>query len=445
MFLPKARAIIKTYQRSMLAVLAATASGLILSAAHSASEVPAAVSETSATANGQAPAKKVPIRGYSLSQHNVRLYPPVLVSRSTDRVWFPILIRLDGTRLLAGMSVAADTAHLEPQAQFLWSDDDGLTWSGATKGEYPASSIRLANGDYLLLPSVLRAHPDGMAQYSQIVPRGKREIRKATQMDLRITGLPHRPRTIDLEDGRDAFGFTGEVLKRKNGEFIGMLYGKYIGDAYYHLVSVSSRDGKNWKYLSTIATPAIIPRGWGGEGPCEASLARLKDGRLMSIFRIGSGRTFSQAWSDDDGKTWTKPRIDAIGDASLLMKNENVRSVQPSMVVLKDGTVVLSCGRPGVSVWINEKGDGVDWKQIDISGHHNVFHPDEPHVFTDGDATKHSTSGYTEVVILRNGDLLVIYDRLRGGWDNLTTDPKQTNSVWVVRMAITPRQKSGAG
>jgi hypothetical protein len=64
--------------------------------------------------------------------------------------------------------------------------------------------------------------------------------------------------------------------------------------------------------------------------------------------------------------------------------------------------------------------------------------PGEPHVTSAGDATKHSTSGYTEVVALDDRHLLLIYDRLRGGWDNIGT-PSQSNSVWVVRLTVEPR------
>jgi hypothetical protein len=245
-----------------------------------------------------------------------------------------------------------------------------------------------------------------------------------------------------MPDNSFSFGFNGQSVTLKDGSCLATIYGRYIGDTNYHLLAVASKDGQRWAYRSALATPAIIPRGSGGEGPCESALCRLKNGSLMCIFRISSGLTYGQVWSDDEGLTWTKPGRTDIGDATLTMQNAPMRSVQPSLAVLKSGVVVLTGGRPGVSAWIDQQGDGKEWSQVNLSGHHNDSIPLEPHVTTDGDATKHSTTGYTEVVALENGELLIIYDRLRGGWDNLSTDPAQTNSVWVVKMGIEAKQKT---
>src|SRR6266550_2278927 len=81
----------------------------------------------------------------------------------------------------------------------------------------------------------------------------------------------------------------------------------------------------------------------GKEGPCEAALARLKDGRLLCVYRMDSGAPYGHSFSDDDGKTWTEPA--AMPD--------DVFSVQPSLAVLKDGTIVLSGGRPGLFLWVD--------------------------------------------------------------------------------------------
>jgi hypothetical protein len=260
------------------------------------------------------------------------------------------------------------------------------------------------------------------------------------QSELIITGLPRPPKTIDMPDNSYSFGFNGQSVSLVDGGYLATLYGRYVGDTNYHLLAVASQDGQQWKYRSTLATPAIIPRGSGGEGPCEAALCRLRNGQLMCIFRIASNLTYGQVWSDDDGVTWTKPGRTDIGDATLTMKNADIRSVQPSLAVLESGVIVLTGGRPGVSAWVDEQGEGKEWTHIDLSAHHNAAVPSEPHVTTDGDPTKHSTTGYTEVVALDNGDLLVIYDRLRGGWDNLSADPTQTNSVWVVKITVQPKR-----
>ncbi len=375
-----------------------------------------------------------------LSRHTVSLSQPVLVARNTGRLWFPTLIPLGAGRLGAVLNLDIDTPLQHPKAQYVWSKDGGWSWGDPVIAEHAEVVVHLADGDRLLLPFVLQSHPQGLTGRLQRIPRGEQKIIAEKEGEMVISGFPRPPKSIDMQDGSYSFGFNGQSVTRKDGGYLATIYGRYVGDTNYHLLAVSSPDGRRWSYQSTIATPSVIPRGSGGEGPCESALCRLKDGRLMCIFRISSGLTYGQVWSDDDGQTWTKPGRTDIGDETLTMKDASLRSVQPSAAVLPSGVIVLSGGRPGVSAWIDERGDGAEWTRIDLSAHHNAQVPDEPHVTTDGDATKHSTTGYTEVVVLDDQNLLVIYDRLRGGWDNLSADPKQTNSVWGVRMSLRERK-----
>ena len=46
------------------------------------------------------------------------------------------------------------------------------------------------------------------------------------------------------------------------------------------------------------------------------------------------------------------------------------------------------------------------------------------------------TSSYTEVVVLDEGHLLYIYDRIPNGWKAIAADSPETNSVWVVRVTL---------
>ena len=74
---------------------------------------------------------------------------------------------------------------------------------------------------------------------------------------------------------------------------------------------------------------AVNPAATVTRGPSEAATCRLKDGRLMTIFRLGSGHPYGQVFSRDEGRTWTEP-----------VALKGVFSVQPCLVVLKDGMVV---------------------------------------------------------------------------------------------------------
>src|SRR5262249_9979512 len=161
----------------------------------------------------------------------------------------------------------------------------------------------------------------------------------------------------------------------------------------YSLVTAESSDGVEWKVRSVVAGDDCPLK--GAEGPCEAALCRLADGRLMCVFRLAGNVPYGQTWSEDEGKTWTQPAAMSEGF-----------SVQPSLAGLKDGTVGLSGGRPGLYLWVNTDGTGKLWQRVDLQAHHNTCQPKEPI-----DKPDH-TSSYTEVVGLDEKHLLFIYDRV---------------------------------
>jgi hypothetical protein len=47
-------------------------------------------------------------------------------------------------------------------------------------------------------------------------------------------------------------------------------------------------------------------------------------------------------------------------------------------MVMPDGTVVLSGGRPGALMWFKADGTGKNWQVVDLLDHHNGFCPKEP-------------------------------------------------------------------
>ena len=138
----------------------------------------------------------------------------------------------------------------------------------------------------------------------------------------------------------------------------------------------------------------------------------------MNIFRLASNVPYGQTFSDDDGKTWSAP---------VAMKDAH--SVQPSVAQMRDGSLVLSGGRPGIFAWINRSGDGKEWLQVDLQSHHNENHPQDAIMRSD-----HTTS-YTEVVALDEHSVIVMYDRIPHGWNAIPENASDTNSIWVVKLS----------
>ncbi len=351
----------------------------------------------------------------------ITLSKPRLVARSSGYLWFPTMTRLSGGELFANFSTNRDEVVPDRTSSVSWSDDGGLTWSTPgsidSKGDlYAETMLHQMNGDALLLPFNL--YPDnGKMRGSYQIVSGKRGARQVTLSDkaLSVSGFPRPDRSFNEKLGLSGFGFNGQCVSAKTGEYLATMYGYFKDDPRYSLVLVESTDGIVWKFRSLIAGADC--KLTGSEGPCESVTVRLKDSRLMNIFRLASNVPYGQSFSDDDGRTWTVPA--AMKDA---------HSVQPSVAVMADGGLVLTGGRPGIFAWINSDGTGQDWLQVDLQTHHNTQHPAET-------IASGQTTSYTEVEPLDSHSVIVMYDRIPHSWNAIPEGSKDTNSIWVVKVS----------
>jgi hypothetical protein len=347
----------------------------------------------------------------------VTLSKPVLVGRSKGYLWFPTVVRLSSGELLAMMSDYADIHVSEGTSQVTWSSDGGLTWGPLTRARGGDGSLTLPNGDTLFMPYYLRPVGQGvLGAACQVCPRGQQAL-QVVQPGITIEGWPRPDKSFEPKLGLAGFVCNGQVVLLKDKGYLATLYGYFRDTTRYSLVASESADGRRWRIRSVIADEKCeLP---GREGPCEAALCRLKDGRLLCVFRLDSGAPYGHTFSSDEGRTWSKP-------AAL----KGVFSVQPSLAVLPDGLVALSGGRPGLYLWLNPDGTAGEWHRLDVLANHNAHRPEEP-IKGAG-----NTSSYTEVIPLDQSHLLYIYDRIPHSWSRIPADSSETNSVWVVRIAL---------
>jgi len=381
----------------------------------------------------------------------------VLVRRSKSFYWFPKIVRLANGELVAHSSLDVDNFGQERE-EILWSGDGGLTWEDPKQYASPSNAqVLLPSGDLLFLPYRLYPLPGGMGGPYYLVPNGRHEINR-TERGIVVTGWPRPPASAEdqVEHGQASFVFDGQPVRLKDGKYLVTLNGffqppsqkkfKWLNEAFRtldgqdivrsSLVAAESEDALRWKVRSVIADENCETEDLF-QGPNEATLCRLKGGRLMCIF--GQSLPYGQSWSNDEGRTWTKP-----------VRTNYAWSVDPRLAVMKDGTVALSGGRPGVNLWFNADGTGTNWRMIDLVEHHNTFHPNEPlkRFQPDGNPMYYSgtSTGYTEVVAVDNSHLLCIYDRtpLGSTWEKPTPaidkqlgDEAETYSVSVVRATLT--------
>ena len=312
--------------------------------------------------------------------------------------------------LVVSMCAHKDVACYPNPGMHSFSKDGGLTWSAAVPDtSYGYAHLRLPSEDEIYLPFYLipTARDKGgeitaMGAPYNLIRKGKREM-QLVDPGVEVTGWPKPPYSGKHEHCKTdlaSFGFDGQTVVLKEGSYFATLYGAYKDDRI-SVVGAKSKDGVHWSIIGTIAKRAgkVNER---GEGPCEPAVCRLKDGRLMCIYRLDSNFTYGQTWSSDEGKTWTEP-VECRGP----------RSVEPSLVVMKDGTVVLAAGRPELKLWINNDGVGKEWQEVDIHKYRYSF-------------IKNGTStGYTEIIALDENHLIYVYDYGR-----------TPGSIWVVRVTI---------
>jgi len=214
----------------------------------------------------------------------------------------------------------------------------------------------------------------------------------------------------------------GYIFEALNGDLMTPFYYTHEQDRrYYRLALIRSSDGgKSWNEYSTIAAVEPGEKPWpgmGSEGPCESGLARLADKRLYSIFRTGSDGFIGNAWSSDDGKTWTKPQ-------SLPYKGVALRVRR-----LSNGVLACTTGRPGpIVVMFSLDGTGEKWSHITP-----IFEGKTEHSDLDRWPTtdlRVGTTHYTDFIEVEPGKLLVVYDSIPFGWYEIPYAYRESNVVY---------------
>jgi hypothetical protein len=190
---------------------------------------------------------------------DISLSKPRLVARSSGYLWFPTMTRLSDGELFANFSTNRDEVVADRTSSVSWSDDHGLTWSTPVsidpKGDlYAETMLRLKNGNALLLPFNLYPDNGRMRGWYQKVAGTRRE-RKVEFFDksLTVSGWPRPDRSFNEKLGLCGFGFNGQCVPAKTGEYLATMYGYFQGDQRYSLVLVESTDGIDWKFRSRIA------------------------------------------------------------------------------------------------------------------------------------------------------------------------------------------------
>ena len=195
-----------------------------------------------------------------------------------------------------------------------------------------------------------------------------------------------------------------------------------------------SIDQKNWNYKSVVATHQQTRKLGYEEGANENDIVMLNDQTLLVIFRADGGdgwpnhsrKSFLKVVSKDMGMTWSTPVVvsGSTEGSSNYEKDSNematdfVGSARPMLLMMQNGVLLLSGGRPYLNVWASMKGDGTNWISYNVAQEHNVGVTALNSTmwkfcngFANGTSTWQGSTCYTSLMNVDDG-ALICYDNL---------------------------------
>ena len=286
----------------------------------------------------------------------------VTVLESEEDVNFPWAFRGPGDFLALGSSIGQHTVTERGQTHV--SEDDGETWRPAEGPVVGGMGTLLADGRAAHL-SCGGPEPNDDGAYPVSTLYFANGGRASGETVPGFVTLPFRMKPH----------FHRSLVEMPDGGLLATIYGTQEGHSKYTSALIRTDDGgRNWRFLSVIAHSEEI----GVEGFCEPVVVRLANGDLLCAMRVGG--PLHLARSTDEGRTWDEPQV--VAD----------HGVDPDLLLMKSGVLVLSYGRPNVGLRFSADGTGEEWT--------------EPLTLYRG-----MGCSYTSIREARNGELMVFFSQ----------------------------------
>ncbi len=359
-----------------------------------------------------------------------------ITASNVNYCWFPTVHRFSTGEILVTMDMSGD--DLNPEGEFsayCISKDGGETWNrrytmGTDAVNAAYTQVPREDGTLWSLGAgydSLEPSPPGQTMDFHTAltkfSRGGLEFYQIRDARIHLSEPAwSTPPTVTATGRKDATNLSavyeanpwGAIIEGPDSEWLTTLY--YITERdprQRRLVLIRSNDhGRSWDEYSVIAAiqPNEAPWPWmGKEGPNEAALVRLSKGRLYCLFRTGNGGYLGEAWSVDDGKTWTTP----VSTGFL--------GVAPRLQLMKNGLLACTFGRPGPVTIMISSDEGKKWTNITP-------------IFS-GMSTR-----YTDLIEVEPGKLLMVYDSVPYGWDLIpSSDKTSKNAIYGTFVEIRKR------
>ena len=388
----------------------------------------------------------------SLPGGKVRLGRPIQVTESHGRAYIPTIARFSGGGLIVSYSLVADTNENPANVRaFQISHDGGRTWGRRYEvlpEHQPMIYVPPTDGSLMAIPAQLYPRRPGQKQdfhaaHIRIEPGGKFILEPG---GVQVVDWPW-PVEVNQRPAPEAnwfvrMAFDGSALATRRWTLDRHRLCPQRGRVFAEQHSIRfggtrAEPGAIMQpFLRPISSPIRSSREQGG--PSETALIRLQDKDLIAVFRVGNGREWNlrRAYSSDDGRTWSQ------------VETLPAHSVEPSMLLADNGTILLSCGRPGIQLWLSTDPRGRIWRKVDIVEHHNRRVPDDTYrifSYSFKNPRGMNTWSYTELVQVAPNRFLLVYDRIPPAPDLVAYGPPlgEYESPQAARLSWTPDLRSG--
>jgi hypothetical protein len=276
-------------------------------------------------------------------------------------------------------SYPADRIHFHCIIASYISRNSGETWNrevpwpGQNDLYMEGGAIELTDGTFILLDTYVTPGKPGFGKGLMWMSKDDLQtFEDPIETHFELPGV-NFDGADDGGNPHNAIRLHRRVLELPNGDLLSVLYGWYEGEdtssGYMpsmkktRCMLVRSEDqGRNWKFVSTIASGMEI----GTEGFCEPDLVRLsqgeKEGNLLCYMR--TGREMYWCESIDEGITWSKALPEQFGivdvndskswetyfaDTTATKRSGHIGElagafVDPNIIELKNGVLVCAFG-----------------------------------------------------------------------------------------------------
>ena len=398
-------------------------------------------------------------RDYLRGRYRITLSAPRKAYESANsaaQAWFAGMNRYPATgEILLRINTAADSLGAGTGLHII-STDGGWSFDPATaytvSGSHTSGEpLTLSGSSYVggyFAPAAWAFGTGGTDKRTLIGPSttisngGRNTV--YTNGAITISGFPADLGYYDQPHGIVGFGWFGDIVQLASNNWVScapVIVGSNTKVTNYCIKSINQ--GAAWTVIGTIADQIV------DEGMDEPALFQGFDGKLYCISRVGITR-MAMASSADSGVTWSAAtRLSPWCKAARVMKLSNnndyalttgyvTRATEwPGGASPVDGSVPdLAFAPATLGLFVTDDATKTTWPVVDIADHHDLF-VDPSYQFNGGIYTPNPSlnpagtdyaTGYTSMVELEAGHLLISYDSASGAY-GMTSRP---NRVWIM-------------